>query len=59
VQFQEQGKFSDDFLRLWASFPFKAIDAPSGEFSLNEGELEKAVRRLPKCVGWRQIAPCL
>jgi hypothetical protein len=52
VQFQDQGELTEDFLRLWSSFPFKAVDVkPSGEFSLNLSEFDEALRQLPKPSG--------
>jgi hypothetical protein len=56
AEFQHQGELREDFLRLWASFPLKAVDVkPGGEFSLNESEFEEAVRQLPRVPGASDI----
>ena len=48
TDFRDRGELRQDFLKLWASFPFRAVNAkPSGEFSLNENEFDEAVRQLP------------
>jgi len=47
TDFQDQAELREDFLRLWASFPFRAVNTkPNGEFSLNENGFEETVRQL-------------
>jgi len=46
-EFMHQGELKDSFLRLWATFPFKAVDIqPDGSFHLNRDDFDEALRKL-------------
>jgi|SRR6185437_3339698 len=47
AEFMHKGEFKDSFLRLWATFPFKAVDIqPDGTFHLNRDDFDQALRKL-------------
>ncbi|MGH9522913.1 MAG: hypothetical protein ACRD3E_10310 [Terriglobales bacterium] len=47
AQCEEEGKLKDDFLGLWATFPFRAVDVQQdGSFHLNGDEFNEALRNL-------------
>lgn len=47
TEFMHEGELKDAFLRLWATFPFKAVDIQQdGSFQINRGDFDEALRKL-------------